>query len=164
MAEDGGVVRSRSQTGDPPVVDEVVFRENISGWVAKPNDERIRSHFYFLLDGLYSTVSGALSFQAMTPESPDPAVVSQLIRVTADLDVELFLVLLERGPGVEVGDEGPEEALEPNTQFLVRQMVDLDGHPYASDYPIDDSQFYQHIGPRPDTSSGPDQYEAVCVG
>lgn len=160
MAEDGGG-QPVGELADPPILDEIAFRENMSGWVSKPKDERLRSHFYFLLEGGYSLEPGALSVQSMRPGSPDHAIVSQLTRATAGLEVELFLVLLERGPGAESGEETGEESGGPKTQFIVRRMVETEGHPLASDYPIDDSQFYQRIGPKPDSS--PDLFETVRV-
>ncbi|KAM7194936.1 hypothetical protein V8F33_006978 [Rhypophila sp. PSN 637] len=161
MAEDG--VDQRARADAPIVDDEVSFGENMSGWVAKPKDERLQSHFYFMLEGTcpMEATTAAFSIQSITPGSPDRAVIDKLTRVTANLEVELFLVLLERGPTAVGGaEEGSESGAVPKTEFIVRRLVDFGGQLYFSDYPIDESQFYQDIGPK---DAIPERAEAAVL-
>ncbi|KAK4207906.1 hypothetical protein QBC37DRAFT_85584 [Rhypophila decipiens] len=116
-----------------------------------------------MLEGMYpmEATTAPFSIQSITPGSPDRAVIDKLTRVTANLEVELFLVLLERGPTAVGGaEEGSESGAVPKTEFIVRRLVDFGGQLYFSDYPIDESQFYQDIGPK---DAIPERAEAAVL-
>jgi hypothetical protein len=126
----GDAAENKTDSTEPLRDDDAVqgFRDVLRRWAEDERALRHTSHFYYRLDHKYD------ENQFPPPDGfrgRDLAVVEALDRVGGELDIEIFLALLDRDDN------------EPTPNYLVRSLVDQQGHELISYIPVDENNWVQ---------------------
>jgi hypothetical protein len=121
---------NKTNSTDPLRDDDAVqgLRDVLRRWAEDERASRHTSHFYYRLDHKYD------ENQFPPPDGfcgRDLAVVEALDQVGGELDIEIFLALLDRDDN------------EPTPNYLVRSLVDQQGHELISYIPVGESNWVQ---------------------
>lgn len=160
---DGGTAPSVPATVPDPEMDidvqaisDSILQHKLSNWVGLDKAKRSSDCFYYGLNHRY--VEEGFSLNALQQNDKDRDLSRPLVDIVNTIPIEVFLALMDR-------DEDAEEngtAQNGCESYLVRKLVDLDGHPYVSGFPLQDT-FKGVVRPVLEPPQSSNHLEAVCA-
>jgi len=134
------------------------LRRQLSVWVGADKAERSSTCtcYYYGLNHRY--VEDGFSLNSLQHNEKDRELSRPFVDLVNTLPIEVFLALLER-------DEDAEQNGTPKNgseSYFVQKLVDLDGHPYASGFPLHDT-FNGVVRPVLEPAQTSNHLEAVCA-
>jgi hypothetical protein len=121
--------RRKAAPTEPSADEDTVraVRDVLRQWVRQEKAARPTNHFYYRLDHMYNEDQ----FPPQAFLGRDAVIVETLGRIAEELHVDVFFALLDRDDS------------DPTLSYLVRSLVDRQGHELISDIPLDGKNWLQ---------------------
>lgn len=111
-------------------ISDSMLQKKLSDWTGSDKANRSSSCYYYSLNHRYT--EDGFSLTSLQQNEKDRDLSRPLVDLVKTIPIEVFLALLEKDEDAEKNGT-PQDGCQ---SYLVRKLVDLDGHPYASDFPI----------------------------